>query len=263
MPKEPIRVIEGTARPYEPFWSLRNAAESESGEPEIEFYGFISEYSWFDDDITPKKFKEDLNRIGGGKPVTVRMNSGGGEVFAASMIKSILVEYPGQVTVLIEGLAASGATIVAMGGDRIKMQESAYFMIHDPSVLTWGTIEDLKQTLEMLKTIKDGLIDTYQTRTRLPSEKLAKMLTDETWLTAHEAHDYGFIDEVIATSSKAPAPSEQMVGITNCLSQYRHVPAALLQASQPVSINPAAELEHQQAADRLRAEVKILAGEKK
>jgi ATP-dependent Clp protease, protease subunit len=248
MTGKPMRVIDGTARPHEPFWNIRNAAEG--GEAELEFNGMISEYSWFEDDITPKKFKEDLYRVGAGGPVMVRMNSGGGEVIAASVIKSILVEYPGKITVLIEGLAASAATIVAMAGDVIKMQESAYFMIHDPSGLAWGTIEDFKAMLDLLKTIKSGIVDAYETRTKIDPEKLAKMMSDETWLTAREAKEYGFIDEVIAgTRAKASLAN---AGILNCLN-YVNVPAGLLPAEQ--DSEPVID---QQAADRLRAEVQIL-----
>ena len=131
MAKKPMRVLEGSAKPYEPFWRVVDAAESESGEPEIEFYGYISEYSWWDDDITPAKFKADLLNIGKGGPVTVRINSGGGEVYAASAIRAMIVDYPGQVTTRIDGLCASAATLVAMAGDVVKMQDSAYFMIHE------------------------------------------------------------------------------------------------------------------------------------
>lgn len=245
MAKLPMRVMDGSAKPYEPFWNIRNDS---AGEPELEFYGPISEYSWWGDEITPKIFKEDLYRVGGGGPVTVRMNSGGGEVIAASVIKSILVEYPGKITVLIEGLAASAATVVAMAGDVIRMQESAYFMIHDPSALAYGTIEDLKQLLGYLKTVKDGIVDSYETRTHIEPARLAKMMTDETWMTARDAVELGFIDEVIAGTK--PKASLKNAAFLNCITNYVNVPAALLpdQDSEP----------DMQALERLRAEAKIL-----
>jgi len=225
-PHNPIRIFEGSHDPYEPFWRILDADQSESGEAEIEFYGYISEYSWFEDDITPKKFKEGLYSSGKGGPVTVRMNSGGGEVFAASVIKSIMVEYPGRVTVRIDGLAASAATVVAMGGDVIKIQDSAYFMIHDPSIVTWGTIEEIKKALDLLKTVKAGIVDSYVNRTKLAPEKLINMMTNETWMTAQEALDFGFVDEVIKNSNKS---NLQPAAIT-ALSQYRNVPPAVMEA---------------------------------
>jgi ATP-dependent Clp protease protease subunit len=247
---KPIRIIEGNARPHEPFWTLRNAAEGDSGEPELEFYGYISEYSWYDDDVTPRLFKEDLLKLGNGGPVTIRMNSGGGDVFAASVIRSIIVDYPGRVTVRIDGLCASAATYVAIAGDVVKMQDTAYFMIHDPWTITWGGIEDLKKVVAMLETVKAGIIDGYLSKSNLKGEKLAKMMTAETWMTANEAKTYGFIDEVITSGSKASllGGSSNAV-IANALKNYVNVPAALLaDASEPDN--------NQQAADVLRAEAK-------
>jgi len=256
MNKKPLRVFEGTANPYEPFWRFRNSTETESGEPELEFYGYISEFSWWEDDITPKLFKDDLYKNGMGGPITIRMNSGGGEVFAASVIKSIIVEYPGRVTVRIDGLAASAATIVAMGGDVIKMQDSAYFMIHDPSAVAWGTIDEFKRVLKLLETIKEGIIDGYLGKTHLGPEKLAKMMTDETWMTAQEAYGYGFIDEVIVTSDKKM--NFKNLAVMNALRHYQNVPddlKSMLQAQdepdQPVTTIAPEVL-------RLRDEAKIL-----
>lgn len=253
MSKQPMRVFEGTARPYEPFWKVRNAAEAESGEPEIEMYGFISEYSWWGDEITPAKFKEDLNAIGAGGPVTIRMNSGGGDVFAASVIRSILVEYRGRVTVRVDGLAASAATIVATAGDVVRMQDSAYFMIHDPIALAYGNIEELKQVLDVLKTVKEGIMDVYELRTEMSRERLARMMTDETWMSAREAVEMGFADEVISTKTKA-APEMAVVNALR-MGQYQNMPEALRALlSTPVQPEePAPDPE----VIRLRAEVKL------
>lgn len=241
---KPVRIIEGNAEPHQPFWRFRDAVEAE---PELELYGWISEYSWFEDDITPKMFRDDLNRYGKGGPVTVRIHSGGGDVFAASVMRAALLEYPGKVTVKIDGLCASAATIVAMSGERILMQESAYLMIHDPSTAVIGNIETLKAVLDELKVCKSGIVDAYQTRTGLDRGKLEKMMTNETWMTAREAREMGFVDDVIT------GPVAQLSGavVTNCLANYVHVPAALktVQAQLPVE-SPDAE--------RLRAEVKLL-----
>jgi ATP-dependent Clp protease, protease subunit len=241
MKRNPVRVIEGTAKPYQPFWQFRNDA---NGEIELEFDGPISEYSWWGDEITPKMFKDELYSKGGGKPVTLLVNSPGGEVIAASMIRSILQEYPGQVTADIIGLAASAATILVTGADHIRMRESALFMIHDPSGLAIGTIDEIKQFLDILKTVKDSIVATYQTKTKMDPGKLGKMMTDETWMTAQEAKDYGFVDEVVKSSlKKVPAN----VGFANCLKNYANVPAVLRVSDFD-----------QQAAERFRAEIKLL-----
>jgi len=105
--RKPIRCFDGNAQPYEPFWRFVNEAESESGQAELELYGVLSEFSWFDDDITPKKFKDDLYKYGKGGPVLLKINSPGGDVIAASVMRTIMTESPGEITARVDGLAAS------------------------------------------------------------------------------------------------------------------------------------------------------------
>jgi ATP-dependent Clp protease protease subunit len=264
MPKEPIRCLEGNAKPHEPFWTFRNAVDVETGqsEPELEFYGYISEYSWFDDDITPKIFKDQLYQFGKGGPITIRMNSGGGDLIAGSVIRSILVDYPGTVTVRIDGLAASAATLVALAGDVIRMQDSAFFMIHDPAVSFFFAtlnVEDVERLNNEMKAVKAGLVDTYAARTGLSAEKISKLMTQESWLSANEALNYGFVDEVITDGKKqkaAAAPNIVNKAILNAITpelakRYVNIPVNLLQpADEPVLSNA--------AMDALRAEVKLL-----
>jgi len=172
-------------------------------------------------------FKEDLNKLGKGGPVTVRINSGGGEVFAASVIRSIIMDYPGRVTTRIDGLCASAATYVAMAGDRVLMQDSAFFMIHDPSMLAWGTIDTIKAALDELKVVKNGIIQAYQSKTQLETEKLSKMMSAETWMSAQEAQTLGFVDEVITGASKTARLQNR--AFLNCVVNIENVPASLLE----------------------------------
>jgi ATP-dependent Clp protease protease subunit len=227
--KEPVRILEGAARPFERFWNLRSAEDSESGEPEIEFYGPISEYSWWGDEITPQLFKDDLEKHGGGGPVTIRIHSPGGDVFAASAIRAMIADYPGMVTTRIDGLCASAATYVAMAGDRVVMQDSAFFMIHDPWTITIGGVEELKTTISFLKTIKDGIVETYQNKTHLDAEELARMMSNETWMTARQAQEKGFVDEVVSVGDEKPFKLQlQNMAVLNCLNSYQNVPEELL-----------------------------------
>ncbi|MHB0922600.1 MAG: head maturation protease, ClpP-related [Bellilinea sp.] len=270
---KPVRVFEGKTQPYERFWQVVNAAESDSGEPEIEFYGYISEWSWWDDDITPAKFKSDLYDLGGGGPVTVRIHSGGGEVFAASAIRSMIMDYPGRVTTIIDGLCASAATFVAMAGDRVLMHDAAFFMIHDPWVSTWGTADELQSAAEMLRTIKQGIIEAYQAKTNLETSELDRMMAVETWLTAKEAQDMGFVDEVI-TSSKV----FDRAAVANAIKNFTNVPPELLQSSEQELANadeilnpsdagedaePPREGIDEREAERLRDYLDIFAKEQK
>lgn len=242
MKNKPLRIFDGETKPYEPFWRCVDAAESESGEAEIDFYGYISEYSWWEDDITPAKFKDDLHAFGQGKPITIRIHSGGGDVFAASAIRAMIMDYPGRVTTMIDGLCASAATYVAMAGDVVKMQDSAFFMVHNPWMMTFGDEHELREAANFLKKIKAGIIEAYQGKTKLSNEKLSKLMDKETWMTAQDALDSGFIDHVITNkTSKGFDPANK--AILNAIRDYENVPPALLETTSeeqaPVITDPA------------------------
>ena len=221
----PIRCFEGNAQPHQPFWRFVNASESESGQPEMELYGPISEYSWFDDEVTPKMFKDDLYEFGQGGPIVVRINSPGGDIIAASVMRAIMTDYPGEITVRVDGLAASAAVAVAMAGKTIQMQDTAYMMIHDPAVvvlMAWLDIDTLKDLAVKLESLKGGLLDVYEARTGLGRTKLGNMMAEETWMSASEAVALGFADQVIQGGQN------QAVAYVNALRHYRNVPPALL-----------------------------------
>jgi ATP-dependent Clp protease protease subunit len=257
MKNNPIRVFEGTAQPHEPFWSFRDAAQTESGETEIEFYGPISEFSWWGDEVTPKLFKEQLYAKGKNGPVTVRLNSPGGDLIAASVIRATMLDYPGRVTVKVDGLAASAAVMVALGGDRVMMQASAYMMIHEAMVglLGYFNVSELKDMIDDLKVINAGIVEAYVARTKMETEKLVKMMADETWMTASEAVAYGFADEVITASSK----NAGMGNFANVIqSRYVNIPRALLSVETPaLPIEQPQAGEQERQAQRLAAHAKI------
>lgn len=240
MPKS-IRVFEGEAKPFAPFWNFRNSSETDSGETEIEFYGPISEFSWFGDEITPKIFKDQLYADGGEKPVTLRINSPGGDLIAASVISAMIKDYPGKVTVKVDGIAASAAVMVALAGDTVKMNASAYMMVHNPMVglLGYFNVDELKGLVDELKVIKGGIVEGYQARTKLDAEKLAKLMDNETWMTASEAVALGFADEITMVSGK----TANIVNFVNVLqTNYVNVPPALLNAADQ-------EIEAQEESD--------------
>jgi ATP-dependent Clp protease protease subunit len=254
--REPIRCFEGSARPHEPFWSWRNALDEQvetDSEPELELYGYISEYSWFEDEITPKMFKRDLEINGKGGPITIRLNSYGGDVIAASLISTMIRDYAGRVTVRIDGIAASAATVVAVAGDMIKIQDTAYFMIHDPLAvffLAALNIEELTRMADSLKAVKEGIVNAYETKTGLSRPRLSKMMTEETWMDAQKAYELGFVDEVIKNEKPIPINLVEKAAVVN--SYFMNIPAKLL-APAP----PQAESVFNAAAERLRAEVKL------
>lgn len=241
MSSQPIRCFEGTTQPHEPFWILRDAVDGQ--EPEIEFNGYISEFSWFDDDITPQKFKNDLYRVGKDGPVTIRLTSWGGDVIAASLINTILRDYPGKVTVQIDGIAASAATVVAVAGDEVRMQETAYFMIHDPSFvffLAQINLEQMERMAACLKAVKEGIINAYETKTGLSRSRLAKLMTEETWMDAQKAVDLGFVDEVVRGGQKALALPKN-TAVVNALRSFTNVPQAVIEAMNTECVTDEAE----------------------
>jgi len=257
---QPIRCFDGNAQPFEPFWTVRNAVET-GGEPEIEFYGYISEYSWLGDEVTPAKFKKDLYDLGAGKPITVRINSGGGDVIAASVIRAIMTDYPGDITVKIDGMAASAAVIVAMAGKTVKILDSAYMMIHDPAFavfLAYLDIDTLDSMIKELKATKDGIVATYSSKTGLNPDRISRMMADTTWMSAQEAVALKFADQVIEGGQSAPANR----AILNCLKNYVHVPAALLAAQPEPPALPAPVAVKTPEAIRLQAEVQMILSEK-
>lgn len=177
------------------FWQVKNEV---NGNSEILLYGPIAgESSWWGDEITPKNFAADLESLGG-RDVTVRINSGGGDVFAAHAIHNQLAAYKGRVTVLIDGLAASAATIIAVAGDRIIMPANALFMIHNPAIglSDYYGADELLKAAEALNTIKDSIVAAYRKRCKASAEELAAMMDAETWMGAAECLEKGFVDEI-------------------------------------------------------------------
>jgi len=200
------------------FFNFVNRAEAESAELYING-DIVSDddaefYEAFGIKCTaPKGFKEQLSALNG-KPLSVYVDSYGGDVLAASSIYTMLREYKGEVTVKIDSIAASAASVIAMAGDKIYMSPTAFLMIHDPSTAIWGNITEVKQGLESLKAIKEGIINAYARKSNLPREKISKLMTDETWLDYNAALEYGFIDGEI-TKDSIIIPNEVLNSIKN------------------------------------------------
>ena len=157
--------------------------------------GTIASESWFDDDVTPALFKSDLDS--GKGPITVWINSPGGDVWAAAQIYNMLLSYSGKVTVKIDGLAASAASVIAMAGDEVLVSPVSMLMIHNPSTMAMGDKDDLAQAISMLDSVKDSILNAYVKKTGLSKNKLSKLMDDETWMDASKAVELGFADRVM------------------------------------------------------------------
>lgn len=177
-------------------WKIRNEAGS-AEEAELLIYGTISDETWQGDEVTPKQLHDELEALGG-KSLCVRINSGGGDVFAATAIYNQLRTYAGDVTVRIDGLAASAATIVACVGSKVIMPRNALYMIHNPVMLACGgyDADGMRECADQLDVIKQTIVNTYESRSSLSEQELCEMMDAETWMTADEAREYGFVDEI-------------------------------------------------------------------
>ena len=198
-----IRCFEGHARPNEPFWTMK------AGQPEVAFDGPISEYVWLDESTRARMadlFKADLYAAGKGGPVTVRVNSPGGDVFAASALRAVMLDYPGEITTRVDSVCASAATFLLTAGKRTVMLDTASVMIHDPSVqvfLADINIQTGQMIVDALKAFKDNALAAYQSRTGLSRERLSNMMTKTTYMSAQSAVDLGFADEILPGNQQA------------------------------------------------------------
>ena len=184
------------------FWTFRNQTEEGQEGRILELYGTIASESWFDDDITPKMFKDELFADTG--PVTIWINSPGGDCIAASQIYSMLIDYPGTVTVKIDGIAASAASVIAMAGTEVLMAPTALMMIHNPATIAFGDHNDMKAAIKMLDEVKQSIINAYSIRTGLTDEELSRMMEAETWMNAKKAIALGFADGMLDGMTSLP-----------------------------------------------------------
>lgn len=193
------------------FWNwIRNEGASERT---LFLNGEISDETWFGDEVTPQAFRDELESDTGN--VTVWINSPGGDVFAASQIYSMLRDYKGSVTIRIDSLAASAASVIAMSGDRVLMNPTGILMIHDPMMFAAGNTRDMEKAIDILNEVKETIINAYAEKTNLSRKKISELMSNETWMNARKALELGFIDEILFQDGKpAPEPEAEDEGPT-------------------------------------------------
>lgn len=178
------------------FWEFRNQADGQSAE--LLLYGDISESSWWKDDVTPKQFAEDLAALGTVDEITVRIDSGGGDVFAAENIGNQLERNSANVTVCIDGLCASAATIIACHANKVVAANDSIYMIHPVSMGICGYVDatEMRNYLKALDAIRDTITALYAKKTGRPQDEVAKLMDETSWWTSQQARDEGFVDEL-------------------------------------------------------------------
>lgn len=213
------------------FWNFIPAAGNKP--PELLLYGAISsQQSWWEDRVTPGKFNEELAALGDASEIIVRINSGGGDVFAANAIFTRLKDCSAKITVKIDGWAASAATIIAMAGDTIKIAKNGVFMIHDPAMTVWDTFtaEDFEKMAEELKVIKQSIVNTYAMKSGRDTQDIEQLMSVETWWTGEDAVSNGFCDEIMFDDVSTAVENSSHVVVNSVsldVSSYKTLPRSL------------------------------------
>ena len=198
------------------FWNwVRDSDEGRT----LYLNGVISEETWWGDEVTPKMFKDEL--LAGTGDITVWINSPGGDVFAAAQIYNMLMDYTGKVTVKIDGLAASAASVIAMAGGDVYMSPVSMIMIHNPSTIAIGDSEEMLRAKALLDEVKESIINAYELKTGLSRTKLSHLMDAESWMNANKAIELGFADKIMFMESETPDLTDSLIfsrmAVTNSL----------------------------------------------
>lgn len=208
-------------------WKNRTVANQETQEQALErtlfLNGTIAEESWFDDDVTPQLFKDELNS--GSGDITVWINSPGGDCVAAAQIYNMLMDYKGNVTVKIDGIAASAASVIAMAGAKVLVSPVSMLMIHNPATVACGDSSEMQKAISMLNEVKESIINAYEIKTGMSRAKLSRLMDAETWMDANSAVEMGFADGVLERASDT---SEQGNAVTDVMFSRKAVTNVLM-----------------------------------
>ena len=194
------------------FWRWMNLTEAEQSpeqapipaERTLYLNGTIAEERWFDDDVTPALFKSELEQ--GDGDIVVWINSPGGDCVAAAQIYNMLMDYKGAVTVKVDGLAASAASVIAMAGTKVLMSPVSMMMIHNPITIAMGDAEEMEKAIDMLAEMKESIMNAYEIKTGLSRARISHLMDAETWMNANKAMELGFIDGILSREEQADAP---------------------------------------------------------
>ncbi len=204
------------------FWNwIRNETD---GERTLVLNGEISDETWYGDEVTPALFQKELNAGTGN--ITVWINSPGGDVFAAAQIYNMLMEYKGDVTVKVDALAASAASVIAMAGTEVLMSPVAMMMIHNPMTIAIGDSKEMQKAGEMLDEVKESIMNAYEIKTGMSRVRISHLMDAESWFNAKKAVELGFADGILhggegtEDSAKGTEPEGVMfsrMAVTNSL----------------------------------------------
>ena len=219
--------------------------------------GTIAEESWFDDDITPQLFKDEL--FAGDGDITVWINSPGGDCVAAAQIYNMLMDYKGNVTIKIDGIAASAASVIAMADTKVLMSPVSMLMIHNPITVAMGDAGEMEKAIEMLGSVKDSIINAYEIKTGLSRAKISHLMDAETWMDANKAVELGFADDILSRHSAAVPTQEQPEEDEDDddPDEPKEKPKAMMFSRKQVNTTLMNKLQHRMAAQAAKINPKV------
>lgn len=238
-------------------WKSQTVTNQKTKEQTVErtlfLNGTIAEESWFDDDVTPQLFRDELNA--GSGDITVWINSPGGDCVAAAQIYNMLMNYKGNVTIKIDGIAASAASVIAMAGTKVIMSPVSMMMIHNPATAAFGDSADMQKAIAMLDEVKESIINAYEIKTGLSRAKLSHLMDAETWMDANSAVEMGFADEIMQrnVSDNIEVPKVSMV-----FSQAAVINSLMDKLSAKCRIQPKSEPTNKVSADSLMERLNLM-----
>lgn len=213
------------------FWSFRAAADNAA--PELILYGDISSTTWWGDEVTPRQFSDELNALGNVPEIVVRINSGGGDVFAANAIYTRLKDNPAKITVKIDGWAASAATIIAMAGDVIEIPGNGVFMVHEARMGLFGYYgkDDFAKMTEEITVINNSIVNGYALKTGKSPEEIAAIMAETTWYDGKQAVEAGFCDKLMFEEAETTVENTSKIVVNSVpldLARFPNLPVSLL-----------------------------------
>jgi ATP-dependent Clp protease protease subunit len=216
------------------FWEFKNKTEDNG---ELMLYGDISESTWDGDEVTPKSFKEELDNLGEIKNLNIYINSRGGDIFAGQSIYTMLQRHTANKTVYIDGLAGSIASVIAMAGNKIKIPKGAMIAIHNGMVGLLGMYNAIKlrEVADRIEKITQSVVLPAYERSGQTKEKIQEMLDAETWMSAQEAVDLGFADEIeegLKVAASISGDDLTINGVKFSIKEFNNLPESLISEAE-------------------------------
>ena len=235
------------------FWNW--VRDADTGERTLVLNGQIAEDSWFGDEVTPAIFRDELMKGEGN--ITVWINSPGGDVFAAAQIYNMLMDYKGNVTVRIDGLAASAASMIAMAGTTVEMSPVGMLMVHNPSTAVIGNTKEMQAAIQMLDEVKESILNAYELKTGQPRQSLSDLMDAESWMNAKKAVELGFADRILFANEDEEKQSE---GVEAMLFSQRAVTNSLIDKikARSQAFTQLTKQSKRVSADALRSRLNLL-----